>query len=142
MTHGDFDGAKIALFHAGGLLVYLRDDRPELNWPGHWDLPGGGREGGESPQDCALRELEEEFGLRLMPSRLLWHRIYGPAEKRVHFFAGHLAAREIAAIRFGDEGQFWRMMAIGDYLSHPLGVPNLQSRLRDCLEGGFCPVSV
>jgi 8-oxo-dGTP pyrophosphatase MutT (NUDIX family) len=30
-----------------------------------WNLPGGRREGQESPEDYVLRELKEEFGLSL-----------------------------------------------------------------------------
>ncbi len=67
-----FAGAKLLLWSAGAVLTYLRDDKPGLGWAGKWDLPGGGREGRESPEACALRELEEEFGLCLGPDRLLW----------------------------------------------------------------------
>ena len=35
--------------------------------PGQWALPGGRLDPGESPLDAALRELEEELGLRLGP---------------------------------------------------------------------------
>ena len=45
-----FIGAKLALFIGADLLTILRDDRPDIPFPGHWDFPGGGREGGESPQ--------------------------------------------------------------------------------------------
>lgn len=33
-------------------------------WDGRWGLPGGGIRRGESPRAAALRELEEETGLR------------------------------------------------------------------------------
>ncbi|MBO0812349.1 MAG: NUDIX domain-containing protein, partial [Microlunatus sp.] len=33
------------------------------NWRRHWELPGGGREPGESPRTAAVRELFEETGL-------------------------------------------------------------------------------
>lgn len=41
---------------------------------------------------------------------------------------------EIASIEFGDEGQYWKLMGIDEYLCHKEGVPNLQRRLRDYLE--------
>ena len=72
----DFVGAKAALFCDGAVLTYLRDDRPGLPWPGYWDLPGGGREGAESAEQCLLREVEEEFGLRLTPAHLRWQAAF------------------------------------------------------------------
>ena len=76
----EFTGAKAALFCEASVLVYLRDEKPGLRWPGLWDLPGGGREGDEGPEDCLLRELEEEFGLRLAPVRLVWRRVFPSME--------------------------------------------------------------
>ena len=131
MTNSAFAGAKAAFFCEGRVLVYLRDDLPGLPWPGHWDLPGGGREGDEGPEDCLLRELTEEFGLTLPPARLEW-RVDLPAMltpgARSWFFAARLQPAEIAAIRFGDEGQCWQMMALADWLAHPRGVADLQRR--------------
>lgn len=72
----DFVGCKAALLCGDALLTYLRDDKPGLPWPGHWDLPGGGREGAETPEDCLLRELHEEFGLILPPDRLVFRRVW------------------------------------------------------------------
>lgn len=127
-----FIGAKAAFFCEGRLLVYLRDEKPGLPWPGHWDLPGGGREGNEGPEDCLLREMEEEFGLRLPPERLLHHRVWpampGGLVPSV-FFAGRLSSAEVAAIRFGDEGQSWQMMPVAGFLAHPLAVPALIPRV-------------
>ncbi|CAM3528430.1 NUDIX hydrolase [Paracoccus nototheniae] len=121
-----FHGAKLWLTHRGQMLTLLRDDRPGLPFPGHWDLPGGGREGGESPVDCALRELSEEFGLHLPPDRLTGHAFVSHAAPpmRSWLFTGALHATEIASIRFGSEGQGWRMMPVDDYLAHPRAVPH------------------
>jgi 8-oxo-dGTP diphosphatase len=69
-----FSGAKLALFLGQKIVVILRDDKPDIPYPGHWDLPGGGREQEESPEVCALRETEEEIGLQLAPSDLVWSR--------------------------------------------------------------------
>ncbi len=128
----DFVGAKAAFFCEGAVLAYLRDNHPGLNWAGHWDLPGGGREGDEGPEDCLLRELEEEFGLRLPRERLTWSRVFPSimdARRASHFFAGRLTRAEIAAIRFGDEGQSWAMMPVAEFLGHGKAVPELQRRV-------------
>lgn len=127
----DFVGAKAAFFCGDRVLTYLRDDLPGLGWAGFWDLPGGGREAAESPEDCLLRELEEEFGLAIPAERLLWQRVFpsmnDPARSAV-FFAGSLHPDEIAAIRFGSEGQYWEMMPVADFINHPKAVPDLQRR--------------
>lgn len=127
----DFVGAKAAFFCGEGVLVYQRDDRPDLRWPGMWDLPGGGREGGESAEACLLRELDEEFGLRLAPERLVWRRVFPSlvdAARRSVFFAGFLSADEVAAVRFGDEGQRWEVMPRDVWLTRPDAVAELQRR--------------
>lgn len=135
MTHRPFHGAKLLLTHRSDLLTYLRDDTPGLPFPGHWDLPGGGREGGESPLDCALRELAEEFGLHLPPDRLTGREF--PSASRPGMvswlFTGRLTRAQIAAIRFGDEGQDWRMMPVAEYLAHPRAIPDFQNWIRDSL---------
>ena len=137
MSAPGFHGAKLALFNAGRVLVYLRDDRADIPWPNHWDLPGGGREGAESPADCAMRELYEEFGLRLPKDRLTYARLYagvGRDGRDAWFFSGDITNEEIAAIRFGHEGQRWLMMEVDDFLTRPDAPGPLKARLRDCLE--------
>jgi 8-oxo-dGTP diphosphatase len=129
---GDFHGAKLALLNGDSVLTYLRDDFAHLPFPAHWDLPGGGREGPESPEDCVLRELDEEFGLVMPPERLIWKRLFNwthRPEHRVWFFGGLISTAEIAAIRFGDEGQYWEMMPIAAFLSHERAISDLQFRL-------------
>lgn len=128
----DFVGCKAALFCGDALLTYLRDDKPGLPWAAKWDLPGGGREGDETPEACLLREVHEEFGLILAADRLLWRRRWPSmldASRSSYFFAGRISAAEIAAIRFGEEGQYWQMMRVADYLAHPHGIPELQRRV-------------
>lgn len=130
---GDFLGAKLALLAGGMILTYLRDDFAHIPWPAMWDLPGGGREGAESPEACVLRELEEEFGLALPPDRLIWRRCLPgmlDARRDSWFFAGRLSPSEVAAIRFGDEGQLWQLMPVAEFLAHPQAVPALQDRTR------------
>lgn len=125
-----FSGAKLALFLGADLLVIRRDDRPDIPWPGRWDLPGGGREGDETPQACVLRETYEEVGLALDPSDLSWSSSYLRPRGQVWFFAAHLPASRLAAVRFGSEGQGWRMMPPAEYCAHPLAVPHFADQLR------------
>ena len=133
ITDAGFVGAKAALFCGGGLLTCLRDTHPGLPWPGLWDLPGGGRENEESAEDCLIREVREEFGLTLTPSHLTW-RITLPSMtdplRPSHFFAGTLTRDEVGAIRFGDEGQGWALMPVGDFLKHDKAIPEMQRRVR------------
>ena len=132
-----FSGAKLALFLGPDLLVIRRDDRPDIPWPGRWDLPGGGREAGETPQACVLRETFEEVGLALVPSDLSWSTSYLRPRGRVWFFAAHLPESAQAAVRFGSEGQGWRMMPPTEYCSHPLAVPHFADQLRAYMTNGF-----
>ena len=134
----DFTGAKAALICEGAILTYLRDDRPGLRFANWWDLPGGGREGAESPQECLLREVEEEFGLRLPPTRLHWAREFPGMidhRQRAWFFGGQLTQAEVAAIRFGDEGQRWDMMPLAQFFAHARVVPAMRARAAEFLAG-------
>lgn len=135
MTEQIFKGAKIALLRGADVLVYLRDDKPDIPFPNHWDLPGGGREGDETPRECALRELREEFGISLARERIHWSRIYTDPYWRstTHFFVATLAAEEAQGIVFGDEGQCWRFMTIDEFIAHPQGVAHLRMQLADYL---------
>lgn len=132
-------GAKVALFCDGRILTYLRDDTPGLPWPAHWDLPGGGLEQSETAVQGLFREVFEEFGLQLTPAHLLWRGTFPSTHtpgKQAAFFAGTLTPAEIAAIRFGDEGQRWEMMPLPEWLAHPRAVPGLQDRTRAALASG------
>ncbi len=82
--HPDLEALKHAFFKkftlqkaAGGLV-----SNPENEWllifrRGKWDLPKGKLEKGEKLEDCAVREVEEETGLKnvtlLKPLTVTWH---------------------------------------------------------------------
>lgn len=62
--------AQVLLFdHRGRLLIYLRDDRPDIPFPNHWDFFGGHVEEGEKPEQALVREVKEELGFDLQQ----WH---------------------------------------------------------------------
>jgi 8-oxo-dGTP diphosphatase len=47
----------------GDVLMHLRDDLPDIAWPAHWSLLGGGTDPGETQAEAIVRELDEEAGL-------------------------------------------------------------------------------
>ena len=58
--------AHVLLFGRDGrLLIYLRDNKPGIPFPNHWDFFGGHLEAGETPEDALVREVEEELVLTL-----------------------------------------------------------------------------
>ena len=47
------------------LLVYLRDDKPDIPFPNHWDFFGGHVEEGETSEEALVREVKEEIAVEL-----------------------------------------------------------------------------
>jgi 8-oxo-dGTP diphosphatase len=47
------------------VLLFLRDDKPDIPFPNMWDVPGGHLEPGETPEQCIVREMKEEIDLDL-----------------------------------------------------------------------------
>jgi 8-oxo-dGTP diphosphatase len=130
-----FTGSKIVLLHRGQLLAYQRDRKPEIPYPGMWDLPGGGREADESPSECAIRETWEEFGVRVDQESIVWEKHYpapNPTDLGSYFLVADFPDG-FGEVSFGEEGQQWRIMAVEDFLDHPEVVNQLKMRLRHYL---------
>ncbi|GAB1512539.1 NUDIX hydrolase [Actinophytocola sp. KF-1] len=74
-------GARVLLLdqHDRVLLIHARDpDAPDHHW---WELPGGGLDQSESPEEGARREVTEETGIELdQLGPQLWTR-----ESRFHY---------------------------------------------------------
>ncbi len=68
----------------GRVLMQLRDDDPKIMFPGHWGLTGGAAHPGETPEQAARREVEEETGLvfeRFDPFRAYYFSEHGAGKK-------------------------------------------------------------
>jgi 8-oxo-dGTP pyrophosphatase MutT (NUDIX family) len=61
--------AAILVVEGDRYLMQLRDDIPEIWYPGHWGLFGGGIDVGEDEIEALRRELREEIGFDLDPCR-------------------------------------------------------------------------
>ncbi len=47
----------------GEFLLALRDNKPTIPFPNHWDLIGGHVEEGETPEEALVREVKEELDI-------------------------------------------------------------------------------
>lgn len=139
-THAEwiapFSGAKAALLCGTGLVVLRRDDVTSIPFPGQIDLPGGGRDPGETPSACAVREIREEVSLVLPKTRFHWARRYPRADGQAGyswFLAAQISEAEAQEIAIGDEGQACWLMEVEAFLRDPDAIDHLQARLRDYL---------
>lgn len=131
----DFTACKLAYILEDRLLVYLRDDFAHIPFPNMWDFPGGMREGNETPEQCVLRELEEEFSIKLDESRLIYKKVGVNFNNtgNSYFFVAYGKQEEIDAIVFSDEGQYWQLMDVAEFVEHPMAIDRLKIRLADFL---------
>ncbi|MDG4499964.1 NUDIX hydrolase [Streptococcus suis] len=133
----DFIGSKVALLCDDKVLTILRDDKPTIPYPKHWDLPGGGRENGETAFECLQREIVEELGIRIDETAILWQKAYPSVTKPTKqsvFMVGRIRQEQVDEIVFGDEGQGYQMMTVSEFLEHEQVIPQLQARLRDYIQ--------
>ena len=132
----DFDGVKVAILVDDKLLMHLRDNKPGLFNANVWDFPGGGREGKENPQECAIREVKEEFGIDLSPQSFLWEKIY-PAQKdpsrKAIFMVAKIPRTDIENIIL-TEGQRWDLFSQETFFEKEDAVEALKGRFKDYLE--------
>ena len=136
MNH-NFVGVKAALFIENKLLVFLRDNKPDLRFPNMWDFPGGGREASETPFETLEREVKEEFGIQVMKDSIVWQKEYPAMHDpalRAYFMVVKISQEQVGAITFGSEGQKWELMETGEFLSRDDVVPHLKGRLKDYLD--------
>jgi len=106
--------------HCAGIVLFSEDEEGERRYlilrhrnGGHWSLPKGHIEGGESEQEAALRETREETGIseiELIPGfRAVSHyrflRRGTPVEKDVAYFLGKTDHPEV---RLSKEHVDWR----------------------------------
>ncbi|HEX8227559.1 MAG TPA: NUDIX hydrolase [Candidatus Saccharimonadales bacterium] len=133
----NFTGVKIALLLGSELLIIQRDDIPGLSFAGLWDFPGGGRDAGETPFECIAREVDEELGIRLLPEIIIWQRTFPSMLEPgmiAYFMVARISQSDVDNVRFGDEGQGWKLMPVDQFMQLEDAVPYLKPRMQAYLD--------
>lgn len=86
-TRGGSDGTTAGVDAEEPAVILLRQYRHAAGGP-IWEIPAGKLSEGEDPEACALRELEEEAGVRARTVRPLTSVLTTPgfADERLHLF--------------------------------------------------------
>ncbi|MEW6654976.1 MAG: 8-oxo-dGTP diphosphatase [Bacteroidota bacterium] len=58
------------VMHEGRTLMLFRNKKPNDYHEGKWNGLGGKFEEGESPEECAVREVEEESGIKMITPKM------------------------------------------------------------------------
>lgn len=106
--HSDFEALKKAFFKkftfiqaAGGIVQNENGELLLIFRRGKWDLPKGKLDKGESLEDCAVREVEEETGLKqiqLVEPLLITYHTYHEGTKFIlkesHWYSMKVSGRQ------------------------------------------------
>lgn len=132
----EFHGVKVALLVEDKLLMQLRDNKPGLFNANMWDFLGGGREGNETPHECAIREIQEELGLMLSPDSFIWEKTY-PAQKdpnqKSFFMVARISNDDVENIVL-TEGQECKLFDQETFFAREDVIEALKTRFKDYLE--------
>ncbi len=128
---------KDAKGHAAGILfvapdgdvLVLRRSSAEANFAGHWALPGGGSEDGETHEQTAAREAKEEMGECPEGKRRLLDSRVTPTGMAFHTFTQPVDEKFVPKLNEEHSGYAWAPL---DRLPQPMH-PGVTATLKDRL---------
>lgn len=123
------DGASAIICWDKKILLFLRDNKPTIPYPNYWQLPGGGIEKGETPDEAVRRELEEEVSY--VPKKLNYlGQVKRPDNKLSYFYYSFVDETEAGKFKIGQtEGQAIAFFSL-DEISRIKVTPNANQYLK------------
>ena len=104
------ESVKAVIHSDGKILLQLRDEKPNIYYPGVWGLFGGNVEPNEKPIDALKRELLEEIELDIKDTKLLFSWDHYKYNSVLHFFSVPLTV-ELTSLSL-NEGQAMEFFSI------------------------------
>jgi 8-oxo-dGTP pyrophosphatase MutT (NUDIX family) len=99
--------AALIVLDDGRYVLQLRDDKPDIWYPGHWGCFGGAAEPGEAPAAALRRELHEELALDIAEPEWFTRFVFdlsvlgaGPCAR--DYYVVRLSEAELARCRLGE----------------------------------------
>ncbi len=94
-----------------------------------WNLPGGRVESGELPVEAAVRETQEETGLKIKIKELIG--VYGKAKRDevVFLFRGKIKGGELQETREADQHKFFKIKKLPENT-----IPKHKERIMDAVK--------
>lgn len=129
-------GAKGIVLIKDKMLVYRRDTKTD-RFPLYIDLPGGGKEGEESPFETYQREVKEEFGINIKKDEVIFAKQYMSSldpTKELYYIVVKTSEICESDIVFGDEGVEYYLLTVEEYFERNDVIPRHKERVRECLQ--------
>ncbi len=133
-------GVGVVVLNAGSVLLVKRGAPPSQ---GKWSIPGGLVQLGEGVEAAAVREVEEECGLRVRLADLVGvvDRIIRDADGRIRYhyvLIDYLAVPEAGIARAGSDAAKVRWVPVGDLDRYETtdGLAAMVQRAVSLCEGG------
>lgn len=137
MTDVSGHAAGILFVAPDGDILLLRRGGTEGvdNFVGHWALPGGGVEEGETPEDGADRECVEEIGFKPVGDKKLLDQRVTPNKMVFHTYAQPSMTKFKPELNDEHTGYAWAPLGMLPQPLHPAVEQTLKDRLGDDFAG-------
>lgn len=129
--HKDVRGVIFVLLKDSKILMQLRDENCK-RFPLMWCLPGGASDENENYDDTLLREVEEEYGIKLVPEQCKFLFDYEKTDDMSRVYVCHILKAQNPILQ---EGKEMKWMNIEEIENLKLGfdqdkiIPLIKARL-------------